>query len=223
MSNLQVNDRVREAKAASYADLILDVAERQFARDGFEGTLVKHVAAEAGVSLATIYARFPAKMDLYRAVHGRRLASLAEALGGLRVDPADPLAGLLGSMRVYVTFHMTHPAYLGMHLREGNAWSDDLRLRSPEQTKAWTRGLRSMVRAFRKGIEAGIFVDDDPIVLARTTNAMHQVALSRWVDEGMRESADPVVARMQHRFIRAFCVPERIPSLLKAHGLRWRP
>jgi AcrR family transcriptional regulator len=223
MTSLQVNERVREAKAASYADLILDVAERQFARDGFERTLVKRVAAEGGVSLATLYAHFPAKMDLYRAVHGRRLASLAEALAVVRTDPTDPLAGMLASMRVYVTFHMSQPAWLGMHLREGNAWSNDDRLRSPEQTKAWTRGIRVMARAFRKGIDLGVFVDDDPILLARTTNALHQVALSRWVDDGMREAADPVVLRLQHRFVRAFCVPERVPALLRAHGLRWRP
>jgi hypothetical protein len=137
--------------------------------------------------------------------------------------PDDPLAGLLASMRVYVTFHMTHPEWLGMHLREGMAWSDDGRLLSPEQAKAWNRGIRAMARAFRKGIEAGLFVDDDPILLARTTNAMHQVALSRWVDEGMREGAEPVVLRLQHRFVRAFCVPERVPEILRAHRLGWRP
>jgi AcrR family transcriptional regulator len=222
MASPQVNERVREAKAASYADLILDVAERELAREGFGRTLVKRIAAEAAVSLATLYAHFPTKMDLYRAVHGRRLAALGEALAAVRTPPSDPLAALLGSMRVYVTFHMTHPAWLGMHLREGNAWSDDERLRSPEQTKAWNRGIEAMARAFRRGIDARVFVPDDPILLARTTNAMHQVALSRWVDDGMREAADPVVLRLQHRFVRAFCVPERVPALLRAHGLRWR-
>ena len=71
-------------------------------------------------------------------------------------------------------------------------------------------------------IASGVFVDDDPILLARTTNAMHQVALSRWVDDGMVEAPEPVVHRMQHRFVRAFCVPERVLELLAAHGLRGR-
>jgi AcrR family transcriptional regulator len=219
----QLHERVREAKAATYADLILDVAERAFARDGFDGTFVKNVAAEASVSLATIYGHFPAKMDLYRAVHARRLASLGEALVAVRVDRDDPLAALLASMRVYVTFHMSHPAWLGMHLREGNAWSDDERLRSPEQVRAWKRGLSSMTSAFRRGIDAGVFVDDDPVLLARTTNAMHQVALSRWVDGGMREGAASIVRRMQHRFVRAFCDPERVPALLRDYELGERP
>lgn len=220
-SQSTIHERVRDAKAASYADLILDVAEEAFARDGFEGAPVKDVAARAAVSLATVYAHFPTKMDLYRAVHGRRLAALAEALGAAGGDPSDPLDLLLASMRVYVTFHMTHPTWLRMHLREGNAWSSDDRLRSPEQTRAYARGIRAMVRAFRAGIDAGVFVDDDPVLLARTTNAMSQVALSRWVDEGMKEASDPLVRRMQHRFVRAFCVPERVPALLRAHGLRW--
>lgn len=218
-SQSPVNHRVRDAKAASYRDLILDVAERELSKHGYERTMVKTVAAEAAVSLATVYTHFPTKMDLYRAVHDRRLTSLGEALAELKTDRKDPLHGLLASMRVYVTFHMTHPTWLGMHLREGNAWSDADRLLSPEQTKAWNRGIKLMARAFQAGIDAGVFAFDDPMLLARTTNAMHQVALSRWVDLGMKESVEPVVTRMQQRFVRAFCVPQRVPELLRAYGL----
>jgi AcrR family transcriptional regulator len=217
-----VNERIRDAKVASYRDVILDVAEEEFARQGYESTPMKAVAAAAAMSLATLYAHFPTKMDLYRAVHGRRLASLAQALAEGAARTSDPLDQMLAAMRVYVTFHMEHPSWLRMHLREGNAWSGDDRLRSPEQTRAWTRGIRAMAKTFRAGIAAGVFVDDDPLLLARMTNAMHQVALSRWVDEGMVEASGRVVEKMLHRFVRAFCVPERVPELLAAHALRRR-
>ncbi len=214
-----VSERVRDAKLATYKDHILDVAEAELSRHGYEATHMKRVATSAGISLATLYAHFPTKMDLYRAVHGRRLAALGAALERAAPRKADALTQMLSAMRVYVTFHMTHPMWLGMHLREGNAWSGDERLRSPEQTEAWNRGIEAMAKAFRAGMKAGVFVDDDPVLLARTTNAMHQVALSRWVDDGMTEAPEPVVRRMQQRFVRAFAVPERVVELLAAHGL----
>jgi AcrR family transcriptional regulator len=214
-----LNERVRGAKEASYRDLILDVAEEELAAQGFESTHMKEVAGSAAISLATLYARFPTKMDLYRAVHERRLKSLNAALADGADPSAEPLPRMLTAMRIYVTFHMTHPAWLRMHLREGNAWSGDERLRSPEQLNAWNRGLRAMAKTFRAGIEQGVFADDDPVLLGRMTNAMHQVVLSRWVDEGMKEAPDAVVAKMQARFVRAFCVPERVPEILSKLGL----
>ncbi len=215
-----VHSRVRDAKEASYRDLILDVAESEFASQGYESAHMKLVAGTAAISLATLYARYPTKMDLYRAVHERRLAALNGALAA-SVDPAaDPLRQMLAAMRVYVTFHMTHPAWLGMHLREGNAWSENERLRSPEQRKAWSRGIQSMSRTFRAGITAGVFVRDDPSLLARLTNAMHQVVLAAWVEKGMAESPESVVEDLQRRFIRAFCAPERVPALLQTHVRR---
>jgi TetR/AcrR family transcriptional repressor of mexJK operon len=212
--------RLRDAKDAAYRDLILDVAEQEFAERGYEATLMKDIAGSAGISLATLYARFEAKMDLYRAVHHRRLGALNQALAAGAVRTGDALTQMLSSMRVYVTFHMTHPTWLRMHLREGNSWSGDEKLRSPEQTDAWNRGQRSMAKTFQRGMDEGLFAQGDPVLLARLTNALHQTVLSRWVEEGMAEGPQAVVERMQALFIRAFCTPERVPALLAAWSRR---
>ena len=59
----------RKEKIKSYRrSELLDVAASAFAKKGFEGTQVSEIAAEAEMSLATIYGLFPSKADLRDAV-----------------------------------------------------------------------------------------------------------------------------------------------------------
>lgn len=205
--------RLRDAKLSLVQAHILDVAEQVFGAAGFVGARVRDVAARAGISLATLYAHFPNKLELYRAVHARRLGELRRA-----VRPAgrgaDPLDRMLIAIEGYVAFHVAHPDYLRMHLQEGIAWSARDGLRTAEQARAWSRGQEDMARTFRDGTRAGLFVDDDPVSMARATNALHQVALTRWLETGMKEPAEALLPRVKAQFIRAFCAPTRVPRLL---------
>jgi AcrR family transcriptional regulator len=54
-------------------DRILDVAERLFARDGFEATSLRAITAEAQVNLAAVNYHFQSKEALVQAVIGRRM------------------------------------------------------------------------------------------------------------------------------------------------------
>jgi AcrR family transcriptional regulator len=86
--------------AADRREQILEVAARLFARQGFQGTTTKGIAAHAGVTEALIFRHFPSKDHLYWAViqskikgasspRERLLAKLA-ASG----DDAEVLAGV---------------------------------------------------------------------------------------------------------------------------------
>ena len=212
--------RLQEARQEMYRAHILDVAEEVFAEFGFEGTQVKMVAAHAQISLSTLYGRFPNKMELYRAVHGRRLEALMKRVSVVGIEYAGPLKQMLAAIEVYIGFHMEHPNYLKMHLREGNAWSQAHGLLSPEQRMNWEAGLKRMAKTFKAGMKTGVFAKDTPLLAARTTNAMHQVALSQWVDDGMRMKPGTVIARIHAQFIRAFCAPEKIIELLSDYKAR---
>ena len=212
-------DRLREAKEAMYREHILDTAEEVFAELGYEGTQVKRVASRAKISLSTLYGHFSNKMALYRAVHGRRLDALMKNLEGVGAEHACPLDQMLAAMEGYMVFHMQHPNYLRMHLREGNAWSEASGLYSPEQLDHWRAGLETMAATFKAGMKVGIFAKDDPMFAARTTNAMHQVVLSHWVDGGMSTKPEGLLPHIQARFIRSFAVPTRVCELLKRRGL----
>ncbi|MCB2124387.1 MAG: TetR/AcrR family transcriptional regulator [Rhodobacteraceae bacterium] len=71
-------------------DQVLEGARTVFLRDGFEGASVDDIAAEAGVSKATLYSYFPDKRILFLEVakqESRRQADEAEVLVKLTAPP----------------------------------------------------------------------------------------------------------------------------------------
>jgi TetR/AcrR family transcriptional regulator, regulator of cefoperazone and chloramphenicol sensitivity len=71
---------LRERHAALTRSLILEVARRRFAEQGYAATGVRPIAEEAGVSVATLYSAFGSKQGLLLA-----LVDMArEQTGGLR-------------------------------------------------------------------------------------------------------------------------------------------
>jgi AcrR family transcriptional regulator len=57
-------------------DKILDVAEKLFAADGFDGVSMRHVGSEADVPFALVTYHFESKLGLYKAVFARRTTLL---------------------------------------------------------------------------------------------------------------------------------------------------
>ncbi len=84
---------------ASTRDRILNAAEALFAERGLAGTAVRDIAAEAGLTAASLYNHFPSKDALYEAVLERGVRPLLELLSQLaqgeqiegRVDVIDAL------------------------------------------------------------------------------------------------------------------------------------
>ena len=64
----------RQAQARRNRQAILDAAQRQFLEGGYVATTIAAVAAEAGVSVETIYKAFGGKPGLVRAIYQRGLA-----------------------------------------------------------------------------------------------------------------------------------------------------
>jgi len=72
----------QQQRAAEKRDALLQAALQVFSREGYEAGSLARIAAEAGVSSATLYKHFPTKASLFE-------ASLAELLQG-----ASPLGEL---------------------------------------------------------------------------------------------------------------------------------
>jgi AcrR family transcriptional regulator len=64
----------RQAQARRTREAILDAAQRQFLDGGYATTTIAAIAAEAGVSVETIYKAFGGKPGLVRAIYDRGLA-----------------------------------------------------------------------------------------------------------------------------------------------------
>lgn len=65
--------RPRPEDTAAIGLHILSVAKKLFLREGYSGLIMEAVAAEADVSKPTLYARYPDKAHLFRAVVADRL------------------------------------------------------------------------------------------------------------------------------------------------------
>jgi AcrR family transcriptional regulator len=68
------DSRGRQAQARRTREAILDAAQRQFLDGGYAATTIAAIAAEAGVSVETIYKGFGGKPGLVRAIYDRGLA-----------------------------------------------------------------------------------------------------------------------------------------------------
>jgi len=205
-------DEARQARTGVYRQHILEAAERVFAERGFEAAKVQEISQLAGLSMGTIYAIFPSKHDLHRAileVRGQELLGLARAVAARRLPPREALRALI---EVYVDYFVAHPAFLRMHLRSGTSWAMSPSPGTDEQIEKWREIHELQAEVFRRGIAEGVFVKEDPGYLARMFTVMDQVLLSDWVAGGMKAGCEELVRRLGAMVERAFCrVPEQRP------------
>ena len=91
------------------AGRLLDAALALFARDGFAGTSIRDIAAEAGLTSAALYAHFASKehvlAELVRAGHDEHHTQLRRAL----LDGGTPTEQLRRVVAAHVRFHAEHP------------------------------------------------------------------------------------------------------------------
>jgi AcrR family transcriptional regulator len=88
----------REREAARRRADVLDVATGIFAEKGHEGTQISEIARVAEVSLATLYAMFKSKDELFQAVLVRAAESIRETVRAhvdAVDDPAERLLALV--------------------------------------------------------------------------------------------------------------------------------
>jgi len=203
------------AKRELYVDLIVGAAERIFAERSFDSAKIQEIAQEAGLAPGTLYKVFPGKAEIFRTIHERRSRDLLAACEAALVAGTPPLARLLAFVGAYLEFLVAHLDYLRMHLDDASAWGFGERFESHVQARAWRRGYDIEVGLFAEGIEEGVFVRRDPSLLVRMMAATQQVQLAHWVENGMEQDADALLAGMQEDLVRSFCQPSVVRWLSK--------
>ncbi len=207
--------RLKEARRALYREAIVDAAERVFASHGYDAAKVQAIAKAAGVSIATFYTTFPKKWDAFRAVQSDRLTALMQQVGGQVLGATDAFGRVRAGLEGYLRFHMAHPEFLRVQLRERVPWGTTDELRTPEQTRAWEAGLQMLIAAMREGMASGVFRTDDPELCARTATAMSQVRLALWEGRGMAQPPDEVARDAMLQFVRTFAAADMVDTLSK--------
>lgn len=195
----------RQRDGAAERTRVLDAAERVFAERGFRDARMQDVAAEASVSLRTIYAVASGKESLYRELNDRRARDLLSRLESvLGDDMLDPDSSLMEVISVVATFLMDHPDFLRIQLQEGGTWAldePDRTLLVPERHSS----DRLLERLFRRGIKKGVFHDEGSRSMVATLRALEQVQLAAWADRRGRLSRRATIELIQRQARRLFC------------------
>lgn len=197
-------EEARKARHEVYRSHILEVAEEVFADRGFENARLQEISERAGLSMGTIYAVFPGKDDLFKAIldqKGQELLGLVRAVAA-RDEP--PLAQLHALIEAYIDYFVDHPSFLRMHLRAGTSWVVSPEPNAESRARVWQEVHALQAEIFRRGIEAGVFIDEDPGFLARLFSAMDQVLLADWVGGGMTEPRQALVTKLDAIVERSF-------------------
>jgi AcrR family transcriptional regulator len=219
-TSLKPQESLRDKKRELYRGAVLDAAERVFGEVGYEATKVQRMAAEAGISLTTLYSVLPSKWEIYRAVNRRRLNEVLGLAQDVFRGNASSLDTLIAGTRMQLAFFMEHRDFTKMQLKEVTAWSTIELLRSPEQVEALGAGLELSAGLFRQCIEDGYLIDDDPELMARMLIASQQVRLAMWMDRGCIEDPDSIADAALRHLLRSYCKIEHLPSALEAAGLK---
>lgn len=204
-------DTLRKVRASAYRAVVRAAAERVFSQAGFAGTRVEQIAKAAGVSVGTIYRAYPGKKrEIYRDIHvhrGTEVLGRAQAAGLRGFQRGDILDAIVEGIGTMVEYFIEHPDYLRIVLREEKAWAQGPARQSAAQTVMWNEGVGGTVEGIRQAVAAGLLIDDDPELMARTMVAMEHAHLGYWLESGARERADVVAARLCRQVLRAFCPP----------------
>lgn len=186
-----------------YRDLVFECAERVFAEKGFSESSMQDLAAEAGISLKTLYATFPGKEDIYKEILEVRGLGLLKAIGEITQTEGTALAKFEVGITGIVDYLIDHQRFFRILLQEGQAWG--LNPRGEQAQATWEAGLVTVREILVGGIESGEFLPADLDLLAPTVSAILQVQLAGLLDRGDETDAEAISGQILETLRRLLC------------------
>jgi AcrR family transcriptional regulator len=195
-SKRKAANRLADARARMYRELIFDSAEGVFGRKGYDGATMQDIADEAGVSLKTVYASYESKQDLYDQIMRERASGLVELLGAAIQDADDPLEQIEHIVEAYVAFVFENEDWLRIHLRTRVAWA----FRPPDRKIAvsWAAARDIYSGVLTEGMNRQLFYPGDPEETAVLVQSVMQVQMARAVERGRDDPGEVAEAMMVH-------------------------
>jgi AcrR family transcriptional regulator len=148
-----------QAPKSSTRERLLQVAEEQFARNGFAGTSFRDLGAAVGIANASITYHFPSKRKLYAAVLSRVAESVQRVTADLAAEGSDPVERIRLMVDRVAAWGEANPGYMQLIVRE--------LMENPGRiSRVRTLHLKSVVEALRLPIDQarqhGYLRDFDP-------------------------------------------------------------
>ena len=202
-----LKQRMKEERASVYRQAINEAAERVFAAKGTEASRMHEIAAEAGISLGTLYGVIDGKESLVTGIHEHRMHGFLDCIRDARDRHTETLASHLAVLRDGAQYFLDRPDFLRICCRAGFGWARRATA-SNSGSDILAEGVSIPRELFVRGIAEGIFVDDEPELMVQKMLALKQVELTHWADQGMVMPNQVVIDRIEDQFVRAFCTRE---------------
>lgn len=197
--------RVSEERRSVYRRAITEAAERLFATKGTAQARMQEIAAEAGISLGTLYAAIDSKESIFAEIHRTRMQGFYACICAARDAHDDTLASHLAVLKLGARYFLDRPDFLRMLCRDGNGWVPPFP-KVGAALELWNEGASVPRDLFARGIAEGLYVNEDPELLVRKMLALKQVELYHWLEQGMVTDHAVILDRLESQFIRAFCL-----------------
>ena len=148
--------RARTYDAARTRENILEVARREFARDGFNGARVDAIAARTSTTKRMIYYYFGGKEQLYIAVLERAYAEIRDAEAALDLEGLPPERAMRRLVEFTFDYDHAHPEFVRLVAVENIHHARHLR-KSSRIRNINASIIATIERILRRGRREGVF------------------------------------------------------------------
>src|SRR5438067_1694187 len=164
-------------------DLIRAAALRHFAQHGYDAASMRQIAAEAGITIATLYFHCSTKEQLLFDVLERQMRELSDGLdAALEASASDWSARLAAATRFHIQYVTRDEEGASISTTELRGLTGELRKRHQLTRDAYERKFRDLLQG---GIAAGEFAAVDPPVITAGILGIG-LAVGRWYRPGGR-------------------------------------
>jgi AcrR family transcriptional regulator len=194
-------------------DLIRAAALRHFAVHGYDAASMRQIAAEAGITIATLYFHCSTKEQLLFDVLESQMRALSEGLDGALAAAGDDWSSrLAAAIRFHIQYVTRDEAGASISTTELRGLTGELRARHQVTRDAYERKFRRLLEG---GIGAGAFAPVDvPVITAGILGV--GLTVGRWYRPGGRLTPDEI-ADEYIRFVLKALDP-RLPAPPVADG-----
>jgi TetR/AcrR family transcriptional regulator len=144
-----------ERRGADTHRKILEIAEQEFAREGFSGAHLQHIAEQIGVQKTALYYYYPSKVALYEAVLVRMLETFDQTLRqaiDVREPPKIRLERLIDAINDLLSREQNYSQIL---IR---IFVDRVKIQGTALRPLIERVVGRMLAFYREGVDAKAFV-----------------------------------------------------------------
>jgi AcrR family transcriptional regulator len=193
-------------------DLIRNAALRHFATHGYDAASMRQIAADAGITIATLYFHCSTKEQLLFDVLESHMRSLSAGLDGALAAAGEECATRLATaVRFHIQYVTRDEEGASISTTELRGLTGELRERHQATRDAYERRFRGLLT---DGINAGVFAQVDvPVIVAGILGI--GLSVGRWYRPGGRMTPDQIAdeyIRFILKALDASVPPARVPD-----------